>query len=273
MVTITAGSRAFSLAPGLLEVRTGIIKQACDCIGNLVDFLAHQGCHCFVSSIGVCHSGPSSARRRGHRHRCGTARGIFPSGGRFQIGHALHRERRRARRDTQQQGFFIGEVAGRDALDGAHRADAAFLKFEIERIFDQLRIRQNVARQAGDFERDRLVVGKARRVSRATMADWERPSAIISSPVGWNKPLSSQRVLAVMPRLRMSSVKEVSLVRGCCMRVMGLTTNVPEPWRRTRRPSRTRSSTALRTVTRLTHALSAMSRSAVARRHVSGGPH
>jgi len=35
------------LGAGFLEVRIGIVEQAGDCIGNLVDFLAHQGCHCF----------------------------------------------------------------------------------------------------------------------------------------------------------------------------------------------------------------------------------
>lgn len=50
----------------------------------------------------------------------------------------------------------------------------------------------------------------------------------------------------------MSSVKEVRRESDCSTRETGRTTKVPEPWRRTRSPSRTRSSTALRTVTRLT---------------------
>jgi len=60
----------------------------------------------------------------------------------------------------------------------------------------------------------------------------------------------------------MSSVNEVSWESGCCTRATGFTTKVPEPWRRIKSPSRTRSSTALRTVTRLTLAYSARSRSA-----------
>jgi hypothetical protein len=53
------------VSAGFPEVGIGIVQQAGDCIGNLIDFLAHQGCHRFMSLIKVCHSGPivSSATR------------------------------------------------------------------------------------------------------------------------------------------------------------------------------------------------------------------
>lgn len=41
------------LASGFLEVGLGIVQQAGDSIGNLIDFLAHQGCHRFMSLINV----------------------------------------------------------------------------------------------------------------------------------------------------------------------------------------------------------------------------
>ncbi len=64
-----------------------------------------------------------------------------------------------------------------------------------------------------------------------------------------------------MPRRAMSSVKEVSRRQRLLDALQRGATKVPEPWRWTRMPSRTRSCTALRTVTRDTSALTAMSRS------------
>ncbi|MNT89570.1 hypothetical protein D3C72_2303200 [compost metagenome] len=46
----------FQLVSGLPEVGTGIVQQTGDGIGNLVDFLAHQGCHRFMSLIDVFQS-------------------------------------------------------------------------------------------------------------------------------------------------------------------------------------------------------------------------
>src|SRR5688572_9134697 len=56
---------------------------------------------------------------------------------------------------------------------------------------------------------------------------------------------SSVRLPGTIPRRRMSSVNEV-MVSSCA--IFGSLTNVPLPWRRTRSPSRTSSSSAARTV-------------------------
>ena len=59
----------------------------------------------------------------------------------------------------------------------------------------------------------------------------------------------SVRLAGLMPRRRTSSVKDV-IVSSCA--IFGSLTNVPEPRLRTRKPSRTRSSSAARTVSRET---------------------
>ena len=66
------------LAAGLVEIIFRIVQQTGDGIGNLVDFLAHQGCHRFLSLVGVFIRRSSSVRRRGRRRRCDKGRGIFP---------------------------------------------------------------------------------------------------------------------------------------------------------------------------------------------------
>lgn len=47
---------SLQLASGFAECGIGIVQQAGDGIGNLIDFLAHQGCHRFVSLVDMVHS-------------------------------------------------------------------------------------------------------------------------------------------------------------------------------------------------------------------------
>lgn len=53
--------------------------------------------------------------------------------------------------NSKQHRFLIRKVARRDALDGADGANIAFRKLLIKRVFHQLWVRQNIARQARDF--------------------------------------------------------------------------------------------------------------------------
>jgi hypothetical protein len=84
---------------------------------------------------------------------------------------------------------------------------------------------------------------------------------VISSGDGMNSPRSSQREVEVLPRRAMSSVNEVRRESLCSIRAGRGAMNDPEPWRCTMVPSSASAWMALRTVTRDTSVMLAISRS------------
>ena len=98
------------------------------------------------------------------------------------------------------------------------------------------------------LDRHRLAVGEPQPLRRRRPARTARRAAARPrrAPAGTTSS-ASVRLAGTIPRRRMSSVNEV-IVSSCA--IFGSLTNVPAPRRRTRWPSRTRSSSAARTVSR-----------------------
>ena len=96
---------------------------------------------------------------------------------------------------------------------------------------------------------------------RATDSSELRPSEVISSGDGMNRPRSSQREVAALPRRAMSSENEVRRDSRCSICSGRDEMNDPDPCRCTMVPSSASDWIALRTVTRLKSVIAAISRS------------
>ena len=160
---------------------------------------------------------------------------------------------------VQQPRLLGGEQQRAQALQRAHRAVAGALQRFIQGDSDRFERGQRSARDGRVLEAHRRVVGVAQAVEAVDRRAGRKRSVSASSGVTWPAERFSQTLRGVRPRARMSSENEVSFAKFFSTRAE---TKLPEPCRRTSRPSSTRPSIALRTVMRETARSVAIWRSA-----------